>query len=244
MVTGDSAPALIDIRQVQKIYRKNSVEVRALKGVDLRVETGEFVAIMGPSGSGKSTLMHILGCMDQPTSGSYVLDSQEVSRLNDDQLSSTRNRKIGFVFQDFNLLPRFTALQNVALPMTYAGLGSQARDRAAVALAKVGLAKRAGHLPSELSGGEQQRVAIARSLVLQPRVILADEPTGNLDTRTSEEIMAIFQSLNEDGITLAMVTHEPDVAQFCRRIVSLRDGLIVQDEAVRDRRLALSGSAA
>jgi putative ABC transport system ATP-binding protein len=193
---------------------------------------------MGPSGSGKSTLMHVLGCMDRPDQGSYRLEGEEVAALGDDQLSALRNRKIGFVFQDFNLLPRYTALDNVALPLTYAGRAKGREGKAQTALERVGLGRRAGHLPSELSGGEQQRVAIARALVNQPQVLMADEPTGNLDTASSIQIMAIFQDLNAEGISILMVTHETDIAQHCRRKIVLKDGLLVKDEPVRRRRLA------
>jgi putative ABC transport system ATP-binding protein len=182
--------------------------------------------------------MHILGCMDRPDGGSYRLDGEEMAVLDDDSLSSIRNRKIGFVFQDFNLLPRYTALQNVALPLSYGGQSRDRNEKALAALDRVGLARRASHVPSELSGGEQQRVAIARGLVVRPEIIMADEPTGNLDTASSEQIMAIFQSLNADGITVIMVTHEPDIAQHCKRVVQLKDGLVQKDEAILDRRIA------
>lgn len=222
----------IQITDVTKTYRMGAIEVRALNGVSLDIQSGELVAIMGPSGSGKSTLMNILGCLDVPSSGSYLLDGQEVARLNDDQLAVVRSRKIGFVFQQFNLLPRTPALEQVELPMVYAGVGDR-RRRALAALDAVGLSDRAHHKPTELSGGQQQRVAIARALVNEPTIILADEPTGALDTRTSAEIMAIFQRLNrEQGLTVIFVTHEPDIAFHTRRIVHLRDGLIVSDEPV------------
>ncbi|MHB1132304.1 MAG: ABC transporter ATP-binding protein [Chloroflexota bacterium] len=229
---------MIEVEGLIKTYIMGEFEVQALRGVSLRVDSGELVAIMGPSGSGKSTLMNILGCLDQPTAGSYRLDGEEVSGLSDDELAVVRNRKLGFVFQSFNLLPRMNALEQVELPLLY-GRGNNRRQRAAEALDMVGLADRLHHKPTELSGGQQQRVAIARALVTNPTIILADEPTGNLDSRSSEEIMAIFQELNrERGITVVFVTHEPDIAQHTRRIIHFRDGLITSDEPVANTRLA------
>ncbi len=230
----DGEPVSIHIHEVTKTYSMGNVEVHALCGVSLDIRDGELMAIMGPSGSGKSTLMNILGCLDVPTTGSYLLDGEQVARLNDDQLAAVRSRKIGFVFQQFNLLPRTPALEQVELPMVYAGIADR-RKRALQALEAVGLADRAHHKPTEMSGGQQQRVAIARALVNEPSIILADEPTGALDTRTSGEIMAIFQRLNrERGLTVVFVTHESDIAYHTRRIIHLRDGLITSDEAVAD----------
>ncbi|MBI3926183.1 MAG: ABC transporter ATP-binding protein [Armatimonadetes bacterium] len=228
---------LVELRRITRCYRSSGgVEVQALKGVDLTIEAGEFVAIMGPSGSGKSTLMNTLGCLDRPTSGEYLLDGQEVSRLSRDQWAWVRNRRIGFVFQGFNLLARTTALENVELPLLYRGV-HEARQRHRMArevLDWVGLGQRIRHTPNEMSGGEQQRVAIARALVARPALILADEPTGNLDTKTSDEVMRLFGVLNGQGMTLILVTHEPDVAARCRRIVLVRDGRIIGDGTPHD----------
>jgi putative ABC transport system ATP-binding protein len=222
---------VITLSNVAKTYANGSLEVPALVGVDLRVDPGEYLAIMGPSGSGKSTMMHIIGCLDRPTRGRYVLDGEDVSRLDDARLAAIRLRKIGFVFQGFNLLARADALQNVALPLFYAGVGARERKkRALAALAEVGLAERAAHKPSELSGGQQQRVAIARALINDPAILLADEPTGNLDTATSADIMAIFDTLQARGRTIILVTHEEGIAAHARRIVRLLDGRVVGDE--------------
>ena len=216
---------------VTKVYHMGDSVVNALAGVTLSIADGEFAAIMGPSGSGKSTLMNILGCLDRPSAGSYQLDGQEVSSLVDDQLAVTRNKKIGFVFQNFNLLPRMSALQNVALPLVYAGVVKNSRlDLASKALALVGLDGRMHHKPNELSGGQRQRVAIARALVNSPTIIMADEPTGNLDTKSGDEIMATFVELNQQGRTIILVTHEPDIAAYARRVIHVRDGLILRDE--------------
>jgi putative ABC transport system ATP-binding protein len=228
----------IRIENLTKVYTLGDVAVRALDGVSLTMDRGSFVSIMGPSGSGKSTFMNILGCLDRPTAGSYSLDGEDVGDLDRDQLADIRNRKIGFVFQQFNLLARTTALENVELPLLYSAEGADpGHERALNALRIVGLAGRADHRPNQLSGGQQQRVAIARSLINNPRIILADEPTGALDSRTSIEIMAIFQRLNrERGISIIVVTHEPDIAQYGERIITFKDGRVVRDQPVRDRR--------
>lgn len=226
--------ALIEVEAVCKVYRMDGVTVEALKGVSFGISEREFVAIMGPSGSGKSTLMHVLGCLDVPTSGRYRLDGVEVGSLSRDGLAGIRNRKIGFVFQGFNLLQRMSALENVELPMLYSGVPSKERiKRALAAMKMVGLEERKDHRPNQLSGGQQQRVAIARALVNDPPLILADEPTGNLDTKTSVEVMELLVSLNEErGITIVLVTHEPDIAHFSKRIIRVLDGSISSDEAV------------
>jgi putative ABC transport system ATP-binding protein len=231
---------IISVSNLTKIYTMGDVEVHALRGVDVAIKPGDFVAIMGKSGSGKSTFMNILGCLDVPTRGRYLLDGVDVSSLTKDQLARLRNRKIGFVFQSFNLLSRTSALENVELPLMYnhSISSKEMRERSMAALESVGLASRSGHMPNQLSGGEQQRVAIARSLVNDPVVILADEPTGNLDTRTSLEIMEIFQRLNEKGITIVIVTHETDIATFTKRNVIFRDGKIIKSEVVESRRNA------
>jgi putative ABC transport system ATP-binding protein len=228
------ASELIELKDITKVYQMGQVAVHALRGASLEVEPGEMLAIMGPSGSGKTTLMNILGCLDQPTSGAYVLDGKDISRLKDHQLAAIRNQSIGFVFQTFNLLSRTSALNNVMLPLIYAGVGrAERRDRARHALEIVGLADRISHMPTELSGGQQQRVAIARALVNNPAIILADEPTGNLDSRSGQEVMAVMQALNrERGITLVLVSHDATLAQHTQRIVHLHDGRITQDQIV------------
>jgi putative ABC transport system ATP-binding protein len=233
-----SAAPVIELHGVKKIYKTGSNEVMALRGIDLTVKQGELVAIMGSSGSGKSTLMNILGCLDVPTEGEYALDGIRVEGLSKNQLADIRNQKLGFVFQGFNLLARTTAIDNVELPLLYDRTGAKknTKELAKRALERVGLGERLDHQPSELSGGQQQRVAIARALVTEPRLLLADEPTGNLDSRTSVEVMALFQELNAQGITILIVTHEPDVAQYASRIVEVRDGRIRHDHPVEKRR--------
>jgi putative ABC transport system ATP-binding protein len=234
---------LIDIRDITKVYQMGQTQVHALSGVTLGVERGEYVAIMGPSGSGKSTLMNLIGCLDTPTSGSYILNGREVARMTDDELAAIRNQEIGFVFQTFNLLPRTTALHQVELPLVYSGLPrKERRDRAVKALEAVGLTERANHHPSELSGGQRQRVAIARALINDPSILLADEPTGNLDSQTGSEIMALFDQLNARGNTIVLVTHEEDIAAHARRIVRLLDGKVRDDGP--NERPALRMSAA
>ena len=233
-------PALITLEHVHKTYQMGDVEIHALRGVSLHIDRGEFIAIMGASGSGKSTMMNILGCLDKPTRGQYFLDGQDVSKLTRDELADIRNGKIGFVFQGFNLLSRTSALENVELPMLYLGVKTAERlTRAKEALDIVGLGDRMHNMPNQLSGGQQQRVAIARSLVNQPSIILADEPTGNLDSRTSVEVMDVFQQLNKErGITIALVTHEPDIAQYARRTIVFKDGRIKNDYMIKDPRSA------
>ncbi len=231
---------VIQLRDIKKIYRMGDVEVHALRGVSLNVRRGEMVAIMGPSGSGKSTLMNILGCLDQPTSGTYLLEQEDVGRMNDNQLADIRNRRVGFIFQNFNLLPRTSALDNVMLPLVYAGVPArERRQRAQEMLRLVGLGERLHHTPNELSGGQQQRVAIARALINQPSIILADEPTGNLDSKSGAEIMAILQELNRtQKITVIVVTHDPRIAQHTQRVFHIFDGLLEREEIIHDPLLA------
>ncbi len=240
--------ASISVRELTKVYDLGEVKVRALRGVTVDIHEGEFVAVIGPSGSGKSTFMHILGCLDRPSTGKYMLDGDDVSKLSKNALAAVRNKKIGFVFQGFNLLSRTTALDNVELPLLYNGDGMRGKERhrrAKAALESVGLSDRAGHHPNQLSGGQQQRVAIARALINEPAILLADEPTGNLDTRTSIEVMDIFQRLNtERGITVLLITHEQDIAEYGTRIIAFRDGKIVSDEQTEVRRLAADEVAA
>jgi len=230
---------LVELVDVTRVYRMGDTEVRALDGVSLQLTAGETTAIMGASGSGKSTMMNLLGCLDRPSSGRYLLEGQEVSQLGNDELAAIRNRTIGFVFQSFNLLSRTSALENVELPMLYSNVPSTERhQRAQRALEQVGLGGREHHHPSQMSGGQQQRVAIARALVNRPRILLADEPTGNLDSRTSEEVMALFQALGRDGITVILVTHEQDIAAYADRVITMRDGKVRQDERQRARQAA------
>jgi putative ABC transport system ATP-binding protein len=236
---------LIEIEHVAKVYRMGDVEVHALRDVSLAISEGESVAVMGPSGSGKSTLMNVLGCLDRPTRGIYRLAGQEVSKLDRNELARVRNRTLGFVFQSFNLLSRTSALENVELPLLYAGLAGRERHRRAKeALERVGLGERAHHHPNQMSGGQQQRVAIARALVTRPHLMVADEPTGNLDSRTSVEIMALFQELGKSGITLLLVTHEPDIARYASRVVEMRDGLVQSDHGQVPRVADVAAAAA
>ena len=223
--------SLIALADVRKVYKMGDVEVHALRGVTINVEAGEFIAVMGSSGSGKSTLMNIIGCLDRPTSGSYLLDGRDVSRMDRNQLAEIRNLTLGFVFQSFNLLSRTSAVENVELPLLYQGVGTRERVKRSIdALERVGLGKRLDHHPSQLSGGQQQRVAIARAIVGAPKVILADEPTGNLDSKTSVEVMALFQALGKEGITVVLVTHEQDIAEYAARVVVMRDGHVLSDK--------------
>jgi len=232
-----STRAVVDLRRVSKLYGEGEAQVRALDGVDLRIERGDYVAIVGASGSGKSTVMNVIGCLDQPTRGKYLLDGIDTARLVESQFAHIRNRKIGFVFQSFNLIPRTSALENVALPLSYAGVRTAERlQRARAALEQVGLSDRAHHVPTQLSGGQQQRVAIARAMVTDPVLLLADEPTGALDSRSSQDVMGLFDDLNAAGRTVVVITHEADIAAHASRVIEMRDGRIVRDERQRARR--------
>jgi putative ABC transport system ATP-binding protein len=239
--------SVIEIRDLTRVYKVGGGEVRALDGITLDVKRGEFLAVMGPSGSGKSTFMNIVGCLDRPTAGTYVLEGVDVSTLDRNARADIRNGKIGFVFQSFNLLARTTALENVELPLIYSRTKSmkdaEMQERARVCLAKVGLGDRWDHTSAQLSGGQQQRVAIARSLVNDPAIVLADEPTGNLDSKTSEDVMSVFQALNDEGRTVVLITHEPDIAEFAKRVVTFRDGKIVSDVAAKNRRAAVGAAS-
>jgi putative ABC transport system ATP-binding protein len=238
-VDRSKAPPVVETRELEKTYRMGDVQVHALRGVSLTIEAGDFVAVMGASGSGKSTFMNLIGCLDRPTRGACLVSGQDVGELSRDQLARVRGQQIGFVFQGFNLLPRTSAVENVELPMLYQGVSARDRhQRAAEALQRVGLGDRLDHTPAQLSGGQQQRVAIARALVNRPALLLADEPTGNLDSRTSVEVMGIFQELNDQGLTVLLVTHEPDIAEHARRTVTFKDGLVLSDTRVARRRIA------
>ena len=231
--------SIIEIKDVRKVYKNGKIEVEALKGVNFKVDKGEFVSIMGSSGCGKSTMMNILGCLDTLTTGEYILDGEDVSKISGKKLAFVRNKKIGFVFQSFNLLPKLSALQNVELPMVYAGIGREERRKKALhALEIVGLSGRENHKPNEMSGGQRQRVAIARSLVNDPAIILADEPTGNLDSKSTFEIIEIFQKLNNNGVTIVMVTHEPDVSEYTKRIIRFKDGVVLEDYLNNNQKIA------
>ncbi|CAH2213598.1 ABC transporter ATP-binding protein [Tepidibacter aestuarii] len=227
---------MIEVKNLEKVYQNGDIKVPALKNISLTIEEGEFVAIMGSSGSGKSTFMNILGCLDKPTSGEYLLDGIPIQDRNEEELSNIRNLKIGFVFQSFNLIPRTSSLKNVELPLLYARKNQNVRREKAISiLEKVGLKERIHHMPNELSGGQRQRVAIARALANEPPLILADEPTGNLDTKSGDEVMEIFKKLNDEGVTIILVTHEPEIAQHCKRIVAFKDGILIKDELVKNR---------
>lgn len=235
---------MLQVKDLRKIYKNGTLELEALKEINFLVEKEEFVSIMGKSGSGKSTLMNILGCLDTISYGEYILDGENVAGMSQNQLAQVRNKKIGFIFQSFNLLPKLTALQNVELPMVYAGLNrAKRREAAEIALSKVGLGDRGHHKPNELSGGQRQRVAIARALVNNPSILLADEPTGNLDTRSTEDVLAIFQKLNNEGATVIIVTHEPEVAEHTKRIITFSDGMIISDENLKEQRIAVERTA-